>query len=171
MARRITLAHHLSPDELRHRYKAASTPADARRYHALWLISQGATAHAAATTVGFSDKWVGLLVRRYNQHGPAGLTDGRTTNPGKPPLLTPEQQQTLAAHLDGPAPDGGIWTGAKVAVWMQEQTGRSTYPQQGWVYLRRLGFTPQHPRPRHADVASDEAQAAWKKNSSTTSNT
>ncbi len=171
MARTITLANHLSSDELRHWYKAAGTPAEARHYHALWLISAGATATAAAKTVGLSDKWVRLLVQRFNQHGPTGLTDRRTTNPGKPPLLTPAQQQMLAALLDGPAPDGGLWTGAKVAAWIQDQTGRATYPQQGWVYLRRLGFTPQQPRPRHAEAASAEEQAAWKKNSTSGSRT
>ena len=171
MARTLILERHLSPDELRHRYKTASTPAEARRYHALWLVSQGSTAASAAALVGLSDKWVRLLIQRYNQHGPTGLTDRRTANPGKPPLLTPTQQHTLAALLDGPAPDGGIWTGAKVAAWIQEQIGRATYPQQGWVYLRRLGFTPQQPRPRHADAASAEEQAAWKKNSSTGSGT
>lgn len=166
MARTLTLANHVSPDELRHRYKAAHTPAEARRYQALWLISHGSTAKAAAAIVGLSDKWVRQLVQRYNQHGADGLTDRRSTNPGKPPLLTPAQQQTLATLLDGPAPDGGLWTGANVAAWIQEHTGRVTYPQQGWVYLRRLGFTPQAPRPRHADAASAEEQAAWKKNSS-----
>ena len=166
MARTLTLANHLSPDELRQRYKTADTPAAARRYHALWLVSQGSTAKAAAVLVGLSDNWVRLLVQRYNQHGPAGLADRRTANPGKPPLRSPALQQTLATLLDGPAPDGGIWTGAKGAAWIAQQTGHATYPQQGWVYLRRLGFTPQHPRLRHADAASADEQAAWKKNSS-----
>ena len=84
MARTITLANHLSSDELRHRYKATGTPAEARRYRALWLMSEGATATAAAKTVGLSDKWVRLLVQRYNHQGPTGLTDRRTTNPGNP---------------------------------------------------------------------------------------
>ncbi len=157
--------NHLPPDDLRHRYKTARTPADARRYHALWLINQGSTAKAAAALVGLSDKWVRLLVQRYNQHGPAGRIARRAMNPGKPPLLTPAQQHTLATLLDGPAPDGGIWTGAKVAAWIEEQTGHATYPQQGWVSLRRLGFTPQQPRPRHTDAASPGEQASWKKSS------
>lgn len=155
----------MSPDELRQRYKAAQTPADARRYQALWLIRQGSTAKAAAALVGLSDKWVRQLVQRYNQHGPAGLADRRTANPGKPPLLPPALHATLAALLDQPAPDGGLWTGAKVATWIEAHTGRPTYPQQGWVYLRRLGFTQQQPRPQHTEAASAEEQAAWKKSS------
>lgn len=165
MARTLKLVNHVAPDELRRRYKTAPTTAEARRYHVLWLMSQGSTALAAAATVGLSDKWVRLLVHRYNRDGPAGLTDRRATNAGKPPLITPAQQATLATLLDGPAPDGGIWTGAKVATWIEQQTGRATYPQLGWVYLRRLGFTPQQPRPRHTDAASVEEQALWKKSS------
>ncbi len=165
MARTLTLVNNLAPDELRRRYKTAPTTAEARRYHALWLVSQGSTALAAAALVGLSDKWVRLLVHRYNRHGPAGLTDRRSTNPGKPPLLAPAQQATLAALLDGPAPDGGLWAGPKVAAWIEQQTGRATYPQQGWVYLHRLGFSPQQPRPLHTDAASEEEQAAWKKSS------
>ncbi len=84
MARTVALEHHLPPDELRQGYKTARTSADARRYHALWLISQGSTLKFAVALVGLSDQSVRLLVQRYNEHGPVGLTDRRATNPGKP---------------------------------------------------------------------------------------
>jgi hypothetical protein len=35
-------------------------------------------------------------------------------------------------------------------------------PQRGWEYLRRLGYTPQVPRPQHAQ-ANPESQDAFKK--------
>ena len=147
MARKIKLHPHLTADELFAHYMAAPTPAAARRVHALWLIAQGHTAQAAAAHVGLSSEWVRALVQRYNRAGLAGLQDRRTSNPGRAPLLTPAQQQRLTTLLGGPAPDGGVWTGPKVAAWIAAETGHATYPQQGWAYLRRLGFTVQAPRP------------------------
>lgn len=89
MERKIYLAPHLTTEELQQQYKVTPRAADARRYHALWLISQGHTALAAAQIVGLSEKWVRTLVQRYHDAGPVGLRDQRTDNPGKAPLLTP----------------------------------------------------------------------------------
>ncbi len=171
MPRRITLAPHLSVEELGQCYKHATTPAVARRYHALWLIGQGQTAQAAAALVGLSDKWVRALVHRYNQLGVAGLTDRRTQHRGRAPLLAPDQQHALAQALQTPPAEGGSWTGGKVAAWIARITGRPTHPQRGWDYLRRLDYSPQRPRPRHAEAASAEDQASWQKNSSSASST
>jgi len=165
MARKIQLAPHLTVDELSERYKTAATVADGRRYHALWLIAQGHTAKAAAALTGLSDKWVRTLVQRYNGAGPAGLRDTRADNPGAAPLLSTELQQTLFQALQRPPPDGGLWTGRKVAAWITRQTGIATHPQRGWEYLRRLGYRVQTPRPRHARAATPEQQTAWKKSS------
>jgi transposase len=167
MPRTLTLHPHLTADELFTAYKAASDPATARRWHALWLIATGRSAKDAAAIVGLSADWLRDLVHRYNQQGPAGLQDRRATNPGKAPRLSPHQQQTLATLLTRPAPDGGLWTGPKVAAWIAQQTGQPALPQLGWDYLRRLGFTVQTPRPRHTEAASPEEQEAWKKNSTT----
>ena len=165
MARRIQLVPHLTVDELAQHYKAAATAADARRFQALWLIAQGHTATHAASIVGLSDKWVRTLVLRYNQHGLAGLRDTRADNPGAAPLLSPELQHALFHALQAPPAEGGIWTGRKVAVWIKRHTGITTQPQRGWEYMRRLGFSTQTPRPRHAQAASPEEQTAWKKSS------
>jgi transposase len=49
--------------------------------------------------------------------------------------------------------------GRQVAAWMSRVLGRPVSPQRGWEWLRRLGFTPQRPRPREtrADAAAQEA--------------
>lgn len=167
MPRTTTLHPHRTADELFSAYKAASDPATARRWHAVWLIATGRSAKAAAAVGGLSADWLRDLVHRYNEHGPAGLHDRRVTNPGKAPRLTALQQQTRAALLAGPAPAGGLWTGPKVAAWIAAQTGQPARPQLGWDYLRWLGFTVQSPRPRHTEAASLEDQAAWKKTSTT----
>jgi transposase len=74
-------------------------------------------------------------------------------------LLDAAQQAQLQDALAGPAPDGGLWTGRQVARWMSQRLGRPVSPQRGWEWLRRLGFTPQRPRPREtrADPAAQEA--------------
>jgi transposase len=48
---------------------------------------------------------------------------------------------------------------------MEQGTGQKTYPQLGCTHLRRLGFSPQVPRRRHAQAASPEQQRAFKKSS------
>jgi len=150
MARaRAVLAAHLTGEELRGRYRACRDAKEGRRWHALWLVRQGRSAAEAAALVGLAVSRVRQIVRRYNAEGPASVADGHRTNPGGPrPRLTAAQQAALRAALAAEPPDGGLWTG----------------PQLGWVYLRRLGQTPQVPRPRHARAATPEAQAAWQKN-------
>ncbi len=150
MARaRAVLAAHLTGEELRGRYRACRDAKEGRRWHALWLVRQGRSAAEAAALVGLDASRVRQIVRRYNADGPASVADGHRTNPGGPrPRLTAAQQAALRAALAAEPPDGGLWT----------------WPQLGWVYLRRLGQTPQVPRPRHARAATPEAQAAWQKN-------
>ena len=64
--------------------------------------------------------------------------------------------------LGGPAPDGGLWTGRQVAHWIGAMLGRPVDPARGWEWMRRLGFTPQRPRPRETR-ADPAAQDVFKK--------
>ena len=168
MARaRAVLAAHLTGEELRGRYRACRDAKEGRRWHALWLVRQGRSAAEAAALVGLDASRVRQIVRRYNADGPASVADGHRTNPGGPrPRLTAAQQAALRAALAAEPPDGGLWSGPRVAAWIDATLARDTptWPQLGWVYLRRLGQTPQVPRPRHARAATPEAQAAWQKN-------
>src|SRR5918911_725375 len=95
----------------------------------------------------------------------AAAGPGGGGNAGAKPLLGAEDEAALRAALAEPPPDGGLWTGPKVAAWMAARLGREVWPQRGWDYLRRLGHSPQVPRPRHAKAASPEEQAAYKKSS------
>ena len=113
--------------------------------------------------MGLSGLWVAEVVRRYNAKGPDGLGDRRRGNAGAKPLLGAEDEAALRAALTAPPGDGGLWTGPKVAAWMATRLGREVWPQRGWDYLRRLGHSPQVPRPRHAKAASPEEQAEYKK--------
>jgi hypothetical protein len=77
----------------------------------------------------------------------------------------------LRAELDqalaGPAPDGGLSTGPKVARWMSDKLGRSVRAVRGWELLQQLGYCSYVPRPRHAK-ADPEAQERFKKRYSLT---
>ena len=162
MPRRLQLVRHLSVAELAARHDAASDPVTRAHWRILYWLARGESGVRVARFTGYSAKWIGLLARRYNRDGPAAVGDQRQHNPGAKPLLTAEQRAALATALEGPAPDGGLWSGPKVAAWMSTQLGREVSPQRGWDYLRRCGFTPHRPRPRHAQ-ADAAAQAAFPK--------
>ena len=128
----------------------------------MWLLAGEATTAAVARSTGYSVNWIREVARRYRVAGAAGIGDRRHTNPGARPLLDPGQQAQLQAALAGPAPDGGIWTCRTVAAWMSAVLGRPVSEQRGWEWMRRLGFTPQRPRPRETR-ADPQAQEAFKK--------
>ena len=107
---------------------------------------------------GYSVRWVQEIARRYRA-GPQAIGDRRHGNPGASPLLDAAQQEQLRQALAGPAPDDGIWSCRSVAAWMSQTLGRPVSAQRGWEWMRRLGFTPQRPRPREtrADPVAPEA--------------
>lgn len=160
MPRHLAVAPHLTLVELEHRYRAARDPVERTHWQVVWLVAGGRTCGDVAAVVGDPVDWVRKLVGQWNAGGPAALTDHRRTNPGGTPLLTQAQQEELRTALGGPAPDGGLWTGRKVATWIGERLGRPVGAQRGWEYLRTLGFTPQRPRPREAR-ADPAAHAAF----------
>ena len=46
--------------------------------------------------------------------------------------------------------DGGIWTGPKVARWIEKENGvEKVWNQRGWDYLKKLKYSCQRPRPKH----------------------
>src|SRR5712692_2502787 len=162
MPRLIKLVRHLSLAELAARHDSAADPVTREHWRILYWLAGGTTGVRVARLTGYSPKWVGLLARRYNREGPAAVEDQRHHNRGARLLLTAEQCAALAMALEGPAPDGGLWSGPQVAAWMSAQLGRAVRPQRGWDYLRRCGYTPHRPRPRHAQ-ADAAAQAAFPK--------
>lgn len=165
MPRRLTIAPHLPVETLQQRSRAATDPVERAHYHMVWLVAAGHPVADVATLTGYSGNWVRTIVHRYNAAGEAGLADRRHTAPGQPPLLSPPRRSDLAVALAGPPPDGGLWTGPKVAAWMAARLARPVHPQRGWEALRSLGFTPQQPRPR-ATMADPAAQDTFQKGGS-----
>ncbi len=113
MPRRLTVASHLTVDELHARYRQATDPVARSHWQIIWLLAQGLPTAQVATATGYTPAGSRTLARRYNAGGPAALGDRRRANPGGVPLLRAGQQAQLAALLDGPAPAGGVWTGPR----------------------------------------------------------
>lgn len=164
MPRTLQLAAHFSEEELYERYRHTKDPVERTHWQIIWLKKRGKTTDEIGQVTGYSAYWIRTLIHRYNKHRAGGLADGRHKHPGAAPMLSEQQQAELEALLEqGKAPDGGLWTGPKIARWIEQKTGRAyVHDQRGWDYLVRLGFSAQTPRPRHAE-ADPAAQAAFKK--------
>ena len=164
MPKRITIAPHLSLDQLEQRYRLAKDPVERSHYQIIWLLAQGKKTEQVAEVTGYSRSWIYELVWGYNRIGPETLGDSRHKNPGAAPLLDDIQQANLQEVLRGAAPDGGLWNGRKVADYLSELLGHPISRQQGWVYLRQLEWRLRVPRPQHQDTDLQQQQE-WKKTS------
>jgi transposase len=131
----------------------------------IWLLLGGMATPEVSRVTGFSGRWIEKLIHRWNAEGFEGLGDRRHRNGGKKPVLDEAGLAALSSLLEGPPPDGGLWSGRKVAAWMSERLGRPVDAKLGLDYLHRLDFTRQQPRPQHAKTADADGQAAFKKNS------
>jgi transposase len=161
MSRTRYLADHLTIDQLQARYRVCRCRCERTRWQAIWLTAKGWKTVAILEATGLKRTAFQEALRRYNAQGPPGLRDRRRDNRGQPPLLTEELAAFLRQALSGPAPDGGLWNGRKVADWMAAKLGREVLPRQGQRALRRLQFTTRRPRPHH-DQADPEAQERFK---------
>jgi transposase len=168
MPKTIKLVSHLSSEELEGRYRKARDPVLRSHYQILWLIGSGKRTTEVMEVSGYSRGWIQQIARRYNSGGPDALGDRRHANPGARDraLLSAEQREQLQAALKEPPPDGGMWNSRKVGEWIEHTTGKalSRKKQSGWEYLKRLGYSPKIPRPRHAGADQHE-QEAFKKSS------
>jgi transposase len=149
-------------------YRKATDPVLRTHLLMVWRMSLGDSIREVAEMVGYSEKWVGEIARRYEFEGVEGLGDRRHANPGakERALLDEEGQARLRqALLEEAPPGGGMWSGPKVARWIEEKTGMErVHAQRGWEYLRKVGMSPQVPRPSNAQEGADAPEReAFKK--------
>lgn len=157
------IVEHLPVAELEARYRAARDATEARHFQAIWLLAQGRTFLEVAEVLAFVPRWVEELAARYNAFGPRALGDQRRRNGRTASLLTPELLTALAERVRTPPEDGGVWSGPKVAAWMARHLGvQNVHPQRGWEALKRIDWSLQAPRPRHARAATPAQRAAFK---------
>ena len=162
---RIPFVRHLPAGKLRHKYRACRHPVEKVRWHALWLLArtdEPRTPAQVAGVVGLSDVTVRAVLHRWNADGPDGVADARRGN-GSAPRLSARRRDALYAALQERPPDGGLWTGPKVARYVADRWGIEVGPVTGWRWPRGLGFTLQVPRPSHPRSADPRTRRAWKK--------
>ena len=156
MSRTAKLANHFNTNELYQKYRKSSNSVEAKRWHLLWKISLGWNIKQSAMMVGIHYQYALKIVKKYNQFGPETVLKKRVQpqprehKGGKKPLLNEQQIEKLSQALEDKPLDGGIWTGPKVARWIEKQTGKEkVWNQRGWEYLKKLGYSCQRPRPQH----------------------
>src|SRR5687768_16761183 len=160
---RLPVVRHRTAPQARAKYRACRHPVEKTRWHLVWLLlraDEPRTPAQAAAVVGVSVITARAVLKRWNAGGPAGLADRRAGNQGKPALTTTRRAELFAA-LKGRPPDGGLWTGPKVAAYVRDRWAVRVWPQTGWRWLVGLGFTLQVPRPSHPRSASPEARRRW----------
>jgi transposase len=163
--KRLPVVRHLSAERAEAEYRACKHPIEKTRWHAIWLLLRTdpiRTPAQVADLVGLSVITTRDLLKRWNEHGSDGLTDGRKGN-GSSSKLDADQRTQLLAALKKRPPDGGLWSGPKVARYVHTKWGVEICPQTGWKWLVDLGFTLQVPRPSHPKAADPAAQKRWKK--------
>lgn len=154
MPKRAYLANHLGVEEIKKKYRSSKDPVETRRWHVIWLVASGRTMTDSAAAVGLDYQYVKKIIKKYNELGIEGVNNRlkieQIHRRGKAPLLNEEQFQKLVAQLRSKPADGGIWTGPKVARWIEQETGREKVaPQRGWDYLKKCNYSWQRPRPKH----------------------
>ena len=169
MPKRLELSPHASTEELEHRYRKARDPVERSHLQIVWLLSEGRTTEEVRRVTGYSPGWVRQIARRYNERGVDALGDRRHQNPGakERALLDEAAEEELVEALQGPPPacvGGGMWSGPKVARWIAQRNGlEKVHVQRGFEYLRKVGMSPQVPRPSNAQGADPEEREAFKK--------
>lgn len=164
----LRIKKHLSFEEVTARYKICPNPREKSYWHLVWLMAHPNNPRSvleAAKIVGFCKNWARTLAHRYNEEGPENFIDKRKRNKGKEPILDKKQQASLRKTLTKKRPpDGGLWTGPKVAKWIEEKTKKPISSVGGWKWIRRSGFTLQIPRPKNNKSATPKETEDFKKN-------
>ena len=154
MPKKAYLAPHLSSNDLKQKYRTSTDTVESRRWHLLWKISLGWTVKNSAMAVGYSYSYAKSILNRYNQNGEQGVKNYKNKTShharGKQRLLSHLQLEKLERVIEKKPTDGGLWTGTKVARWIEQETGRErVWNQRGWDYLKKCGYSLQSPRPTH----------------------
>jgi Helix-turn-helix domain len=128
----------LNRAELEAHLAAATTPIERRRVQVLLYLAAGVPLNDIVSLTGYRPRSIRQIAQRYLETGADSLVDRRALAQGAAPMLSAEAQIELRNVLQGVPPDGGVWTGSKVARWMADKTGKPVYRQRGLEYLRRL---------------------------------
>jgi len=162
----IELRKDYSANDLRALARKSRNAKQARRLMALAGIQDGLS-RADAARVGLMDRqtlrdWV----HRFNQHGPEGLIDRKSTGP-KSKLTTEQLARLKDIVTTGPDPtiDGVVrWRCADLAAVIKARFDADYHVASVGRLLHRLGFSHVSVRPQHPKQ-DPEAIEAFKKTS------
>ncbi len=150
---------------LKRKWQSATHHTEKVRWHGLYLLKKGVDPTIIASTLDRNMRWLRMIVLKFNAQGSAGVTDRRGSNGGHNKLLNKHQSQKLYDQIVmGVAPDGGLWTGPKIATWIAKEINKPVASSRGWKYTRQLGLSLVTQRPTHIAAASAQQQKDFKKN-------
>ena len=138
------------------------------RLHGLLLVCKGYSCYKTGELLGQSPRTVASWVRRFEEHGLAGLHDQE--RPGRPSALGPKHAERVASDLRCAPRDLGyeqnLWDGKLLSHHMDKTYGVHIGVRQCQRLFHAYGFRQRKPRPllAHADP---EEQEAYKKTRST----
>lgn len=164
----LKIKPHLTHEEVGRRYRKCKNSVEKSRWHLIWIMTnpqKEIRVRQAAEMVGFCNNWARIIIHRYNEEGIENFIDQRKNNKGKKATLNKKQQKELRDMLiNKRPPDGGLWTGPKVALWIEEKTKNHITAVGAWKWMKRLGFTLQVPRPKNIKAANENETKEFKKN-------
>jgi transposase len=140
------------------RSKGSASALEAVRRRAVQLVLGGRTQAAVAVALGVHGVTVAKWVARHRAAGDDGLAAKPT--PGRPRLLTPEQDQQVRWWLaQKPTAHGfptDLWTARRVAELIRRRFGVAFHPHYLRAWLTQRGYSPQRPtrRPRQRNDAT-----------------
>jgi hypothetical protein len=115
----------LNREELEAHLAAATAPDERRRVQVLLYLAAGVPLSDIVGMTGYRPRSIRQIAQRYIEIGADSLVDRRAFAQGAAPILLAEEQIELRNALQGVPPDGGAWTGPKVARWMAAQDGKA----------------------------------------------
>jgi transposase len=149
MARMVVRVRGLVKRELRKLRAKTADKGLATRCQIILLWSEGVGWFEIAKAVGCSISWVGRVIRRFRDHGIAGLYDRREDN-GQT-KLDEEFLAMLYDIVDQQPPDFGYprptWTQELLAKVMEEQTGVKVHGGTMSRALKMIGARLGQPKP------------------------
>src|SRR5262245_42783186 len=108
----------LNRAELEVQLGSARAADERRRVQVLLALAGGVPLSEIVVLTGYRPRSIRQIAQRYLAIGAASLVDRRALAQGAVPILSAEQQIELRNALQDAPPDGGAWTGGKVAQWM-----------------------------------------------------
>jgi transposase len=149
MVRRIARVHGRVKSQLWRLHRKTKDKGLAMRCRIVLLWGEGTVRFDIANAVGCSVSWVNRVIRRFGDHGVAGLEDRREDN-GQTKL----DEQFLARLyevVDQQPPDFGYsrptWTLELLAKVMEDRTGVKVHPATMSRAIRQIGARLGRPRP------------------------